>query len=58
MKVVQTIADIRAEVRALKAAGKKVAFVPTMGALHGGHLSLIHLAQKKAGRGFSPCTII
>ncbi len=48
MKVVQTIADIRTEVRALKAAGKKVAFVPTMGALHGGHLSLIHLAQKKA----------
>lgn len=48
MDVVKTISEIRNSVRGLKAKGKKVAFVPTMGALHDGHLSLIRLARKYA----------
>ncbi len=48
MKTSESIQEIREQVNHLKSKGKKVAFVPTMGALHDGHLSLIRMAHKHA----------
>ena len=46
MQVIGHIPELRNIIRGYKQEGKKVSFVPTMGALHDGHLSLIRLAKK------------
>jgi pantoate--beta-alanine ligase len=48
MIVATTAKEIRRAVSAWRAAGERVALVPTMGALHDGHVSLVELARRHA----------
>ncbi|WP_118972586.1 pantoate--beta-alanine ligase [Taibaiella koreensis] len=46
MFIFKTVKDITAHLEAQRAQGRLIAFVPTMGALHKGHLSLLQAAQQ------------
>lgn len=48
MKIETTLNGVRAALRQARKAGKSVAFVPTMGNLHEGHITLVQSARQRA----------
>lgn len=50
LPIVRTVADLRAQVSAWRQAGLRTALVPTMGALHDGHLTLVRRGRELADR--------
>ena len=48
--ILPTVTELRAQVRAWREAREGVALVPTMGALHAGHIALVTLAKKREAR--------
>ena len=47
MEVIKQVSTIRQRVQAFRCSGKSIGFVPTMGALHKGHLQLLHASTQE-----------
>lgn len=55
MLLISTVAELQQTIQNQKSAGASIGFVPTMGALHPGHLSLLDLAKRQSD--FTVCSI-
>ncbi|HEU4963709.1 MAG TPA: pantoate--beta-alanine ligase [Bacilli bacterium] len=47
MRIIRTIEEVREFVRAERTQGKRIGYIPTMGYLHAGHLSLVEASRKQ-----------
>lgn len=50
MQIIRRLSDLAPALQAWRAAGETIALVPTMGALHAGHLALVETARRQASR--------
>jgi len=48
VRVIESLREMQSEAESLRLAGKRIGFVPTMGYLHEGHLSLVRIARQHA----------
>src|SRR5258707_2527129 len=50
IRIVRTLSTLRRTAARWRASGERIALVPTMGALHAGHLALVRTARRRAQR--------